>query len=78
MAEQDGGVEGDHHVLGRQVAAAVLAAGGKQDDHLDQLRQGVVHARGHRPLHNSTSKGSVSNQSVALTWEGKRGSGSGK
>ena len=54
VAEQDRGVEGDHHVLGRQVPAAVLAAGAQQDDHLDQLRQGVVHAGGHRPLHRHT------------------------
>ena len=53
--DEDGGVDGQHDVLGGQVAAAVGPAGAQQDDHLDQLRQREVHARRARPLRTCTA-----------------------
>ena len=39
MQEQNETIDGQHDILGGQVAAAVGPAGAKQDDHLDKLRQ---------------------------------------
>ena len=52
--DQDGTIDGEHDVLGRHVAAAVAPPGGKQDDHLDELRQREVHARGTSPLRDNS------------------------
>nr|CAB3475407.1 unnamed protein product [Digitaria exilis] len=57
MDGQDGSVDGQHDVLGGHVAAAIEAPGAKQDDHLDELCQREVHARGTSPLRNSSSTG---------------------
>jgi hypothetical protein len=43
-------VDGQNHVLGGRVAAAVGSTGAEQDDHLDELRQREVRARGSSPL----------------------------
>ena len=53
--DQDGTIDGQQDVLGRHVAAAVAAPGAKQDDHLDQLRQREVHARGTGPLRENST-----------------------
>ncbi|BAS76195.1 Os01g0945650 [Oryza sativa Japonica Group] len=50
VQDEDGRVDGQHDVLGRHVAAAVGASRGKQDDHLEKLRQREIHARRASPL----------------------------
>lgn len=50
VKDQDGAIDGQHDVLGGHVAAAIGSAGAEQDDHLDELRQGEIHARGASPL----------------------------
>ncbi|BAS76189.1 Os01g0945400, partial [Oryza sativa Japonica Group] len=48
--DEHGAVDGEHDVVGGHVATAVGSTGAEQDDHLDQLRQREVHARGSGPL----------------------------
>lgn len=50
VQDEDDRVDGQHDVLGRHVAAAVGASCGKQDDHLEKLRQREIHARRASPL----------------------------
>jgi hypothetical protein len=53
-------VDGQDDVLGGHVAAAVGSTGAEQDDHLDELRQREVRARGGSPLGQLTQDTTLS------------------